>query len=101
MAFSESVKWAVKQRAHFRRCICQRSGVSIEVHHILPAEHGGPDTEDNAAPLCPTCHEEYGANPSKRKANREQRDFWYGICEKQYSYELGPFDRPAGLVERL
>lgn len=35
-------------------CLCKKAcGVMIEVHHI---EHGGPDTEDNAIPLCFECH---------------------------------------------
>lgn len=50
------------------------------MHHIAPQEDSGPDTEDNAAPLCPTCHEIYGANPTKRKFIREARDFWYETC---------------------
>lgn len=41
---------------------------------------GGADIDDNAAPLCPSCHETYGANPQKRKFIREARDNWYEIC---------------------
>lgn len=82
MAFSELVKLSVKRKAHFRCCICQAIGV--EVHHILPQAEGGPDTEDNAAPLCPTCHDTYGANPQKRKFIRETRDFWYDFCERRF-----------------
>lgn len=35
-------------------------------------------------PLCPSCHETYGANPQKRKFIREARDLWYEICEKRF-----------------
>ncbi|MEQ9455604.1 MAG: HNH endonuclease [Phycisphaeraceae bacterium] len=28
----------------------------LEVHHLVPLSEGGPDTVDNAAGLCPTCH---------------------------------------------
>jgi hypothetical protein len=56
----------------------------VEIHHILPQAEGGDDTEDNAAPLCPSCHETYGANPVKRRFIREARDLWYEICATRY-----------------
>ena len=65
MPFSEALKLSMKRRAHFSCCLCHTLGV--EVHHIVPRADGGSDDEDNAAPLCPTCHETYGANPIKRK----------------------------------
>lgn len=83
MAFAESLKLKIKQKAHFRCCLCRELGV--EVHHVTTQEEGGPDIESNAAPLCPTCHERYGANPTKRKFIREARDFWYDLCEKNSS----------------
>jgi len=82
MPFPESVKLAVKKRSHFRCCLCHIVGV--EVHHIISQEEDCADTEDNAAPLCPSCHEIYGANPQKRKFVREARDFWYELLERQH-----------------
>ncbi|MFL5759200.1 MAG: HNH endonuclease [Thermomicrobiales bacterium] len=92
MAFSEAVKLAVNRKAHFRCCICQRPSVSLEAHHIVPQADGGSDDQDNAAPLCPTCHEEYGANPEKRTAIRVQRDFWYEICKRRYAADPDKLD---------
>ena len=83
MAFSESLKKHVRQRAHYRCCLDQ--AVLVEVHHIVPQGEGGSDDEDNAAPLCASCHEKYGANPTKRKWIREARDWWYETCEKRYA----------------
>src|SRR2546428_12819990 len=83
MSFAENLKLKVKRRAHFACCLCHALGV--EVHHIIPQEEGGPDIEENAAPLCPSCHEAYGANPQKRKFIREARDLWYEICHKRYA----------------
>ncbi|MGQ4661472.1 HNH endonuclease [Lysobacter sp. F6437] len=83
MAFPESVTKEVKRKAHFQCCLCKAIGV--EIHHILPQAERGPDTAENAAPLCPSCHETYGANPTKRKFIREARDLWYEICEKRYA----------------
>lgn len=97
MAFSEDLKLKVKRKAHFSCCLCKVIGV--EVHHIIPEEETGPDTEDNAAPLCPSCHETYGANPQKRKFIREARDFWYEICEKRYISDLDKLDEIKRLLQ--
>lgn len=83
MAFPESVKRNVRRKAHFRCCLCQ--AVLVEVHHIVPQAEGGSDLEDNAAPLCASCHEIYGANPTKRRFIGEARDWWYDICAKRYA----------------
>ena len=81
MPFPESIKSIVRKKAHFRCCLCHE--LEVEVHHIIPQEENGTDTEENAAPLCPSCHETYGANPKKRKFIREARDLWYEICQKR------------------
>jgi len=83
MAFSEQLKLRVKRRSAFRCCRCHEIG--IEVHHIVPQGEGGPDTEDNAAPLCPNCHTWFGANPEKRKEIRQMREWWYEVCTTKYS----------------
>jgi hypothetical protein len=83
MAFSEATKLQVRRNSHFCCCLCKSAG--IEIHHILAQTEGGLDTEDNAAPLCPSCHEMYGANPTKRKYIREARNHWYEICAMRYS----------------
>lgn len=81
MAFSESLKKRIRDQAHLQCCICEQVG--IEIHHIIPQREGGPDTESNAAPLCPSCHEAYGDNPRKRNLIRERRDIWYKICSNR------------------
>jgi len=83
MAFSKALKLKVKRRAHFSCCLCHT--LFVEIHHIVPKAEGGADSEDNAAPLCPSCHENYGANPEKRQFIRENRDFWYGLCQQRYA----------------
>jgi len=96
MAFTEELKLSVKKKSHFCCCLCHAIGV--EIHHIIPQAENGPDTEDNAAPLCPSCHETYGANPVKRKFIRETRDFWYELCSKRYATDP---DALAGISEKL
>lgn len=78
MAFSESVKREAKLKAHYSCVICHKP--FVEVHHIIPQHEGGPDTLDNAAPLCGYCHKVYGGNPAMRKQIREMRDFWRDFC---------------------
>ena len=87
MPFLEPLKVMVRKRAHLRCCVCHSFGVDI--HHIVPQSEGGLDTADNAAPLCPSCHETYGANPQKRKLIREARDLWYEICAAPHESNLG------------
>ena len=93
MAFSESLKAKVRKRSMIRCCMCRALGV--EIHHIIPQEEGGEDTEENAAPLCPSCHETYGANPKKRKMIKEARDIWYDVCAEAFigSNELKEMSR--------
>jgi hypothetical protein len=83
MPFTEEQKLNTKKKSHFQCCLCH--GLGVEIHHIIPQADLGPDTEDNAAPLCPSCHETYGANPQKRKFIREARDFWYELCSRRYA----------------
>jgi len=69
-------------------CLCRKCWVA-DVHHIKPEAEGGPDTEDNAAPLCANCHDLYGGNPEKRRFIEQNRDFWYDFCEKASPPDFG------------
>jgi ribosomal protein L37E len=82
MPFPDSVRNEALKRAHFMCVACHAP--FVEVHHITPQSEGGPDTLDNAAPLCPGCHGIYGANPVYRKQIRQMRDNWYDVCEKRF-----------------
>jgi HNH endonuclease len=75
--------------------------MGVEVHHIIPQEEGGADTEENAAPLCPTCHDIWGGNPQKRKSIREMRDLWYEICEKRFATDPQRLDELKRLLENI
>ena len=89
MPFSLSLKQEIRKRALFHCCLCQNISLSLEIHHITPEAKNGPDTEANAAPLCPNCHRDYGDNPAKRSRIREMRDTWYKICENCVIGSLG------------
>jgi 5-methylcytosine-specific restriction endonuclease McrA len=82
MPFSENVKLQIRRMTGFQCCRCHVIGVDI--HHIIPQAQGGSDDIDNAAPLCPNCHDWFGANPEKRKHIREMRDWWYEVIEQMY-----------------
>ena len=85
MAFSEDIINKVKELADFRCCRCKH--ISFEVHHIIPQKDGGPDTLDNAAPLCPNCHTDFGDNLRKRKEITQMRDLWYKRVRKMYQQQ--------------
>jgi hypothetical protein len=80
MRFSDTIKQKVKERAHLRCCVCHKRFATC-VHHIVPEASAGPSTEDNAAPLCPACHFEYGNNPDMRSFIKQSRDVWYKLCD--------------------
>jgi len=82
MPFDEGIKKEVRAKSAFRCCRCQEIGV--EVHHIIPEEYDGPNTQDNAAPLCPNCHTFFGDNPKKCKEITQMRDWWYRKVEEQF-----------------
>ena len=82
MPFNEQIKKDVKKKAAFRCCRCHEIG--IEIHHMIPQAEGGLDDIDNAAPLCPNCHTNFGANPEKRKELRQMRDWWYEVVSEKY-----------------
>ena len=79
MAFSETTKIEAKRRANYRCVVCQQPWV--EVHHIIPEKDDGSDEIENAAPLCGSCHQQFGGNPDLRKQLREMRDHWWMRCE--------------------
>jgi len=81
MPFAETLKKEVREKSNFRCCICEQIQIDIEVHHIVPESDYGPDTFDNAAPLCPNCHSNLGNDPLKRNRIKEKRDLWYNRCD--------------------
>jgi hypothetical protein len=83
MGFSETIKLDVKRKAGFCCCICHK--FDVEIHHIEPESEGGDNSIQNAAPLCPSCHDQYGGNPQKRKLITQRRDWWYEKVEEKYS----------------
>jgi len=99
MAFSETVKKEVKEKTAFRCCRCQ--SISVQVHHIVPEGEGGPDTIENAAPLCPSCHDYFGANPTKRKEIKHMRDWWYQKVEQMYPNKYVTIEQIGEISSRL
>jgi transposase-like protein len=90
MVFNEQIKKEVRQKAAYQCCRCRSFGV--EVHHIIPEENNGPDTIENAAPLCPNCHNDFGNNQKKRKIIVEMRDWWYETVEQMFRGQPGLMD---------
>ena len=90
--FSRTTKETIRKRAWFACCICKKISLGLEIHHIVPQRNGGPNTEENAAPLCPSCHRSYGGNPDLQARIREMRDFWYDQCERLFAIEQDPVE---------
>ena len=82
MPFPELIRQRVKERAAFTCCWCRNPMNKVEVHHIVPSAQGGPDTEENAAPLCGSCHDLFGQNPALPKEIIGRRDYWYERCSR-------------------
>lgn len=97
MPFSETLKQKVKERANFTCCWCLDRDKTVDIHHIIPQADNGPDTEDNAAPLCASCHRLYGSNPELRKEMRQRRDAWYQKCSNKPEF-LWPIELDVPLL---
>ena len=97
MTFSKSVKEEVRKRAWFACCVCKKISLALEIHHLVPLSEGGPDTEDNAAPLCASCHRSFGGNQDLRSRVREMRDDWYEKCGRMFV----PKDSPADVFRSI
>lgn len=67
--------------ARFQCCYCL--GIEfLDIHHLKPKYENGPNTFNNAIPLCTNCHRKYGDNKQLRKYLKEKRDWWYEQCSK-------------------
>ena len=88
--FPQLTKKKVRSRAWFACCVCKKISMGLEIHHIQPKAEGGINTEDNAAPLCPSCHRSFGGNQELRSRIREMRDDWYKKCEVLFTKESRP-----------
>ena len=92
---------------HRRCCVCHRfCGVKIETDHIVTKADGGPDTIDNAIPVCFECHAEIHSyndkHPRGRKFRPEElrghKEQWLEICRNKpeifvsanRDYDVGP-----------
>jgi Fe2+ or Zn2+ uptake regulation protein len=100
MPFPQSVKDGVLRMAAFRCCRCEKIG-GVEVHHIIPEEFGGSDDIDNAAPLCPNCHTDFGDNPKKRKEITKLRDWWYQVAKAKYPTKVIGVEKLDEINEKI
>jgi hypothetical protein len=100
---------------HRRCCVCHRfCGVKIETDHIVTRADSGPDTIDNAIPVCFECHAEIHSyndkHPRGRKFRPEElrghREQWLDLCRTRpdifvsatRDYDVGPIQ---ALIDEL
>lgn len=90
MGFSQTIKQQAMISSARHCCVCHRyKGVKIEVHHIIQKADGGPNTFDNAIPLCFDCHSDAGhfndRHPKGTKFSKQElvkaRDTWYELIK--------------------
>ena len=90
MAFPDREATELLAACHRRCCICHRfCGVKMELDHMVPSADGGPDTIDNAIPVCFECHAEIHAyndrHPRGRKIKQDElrlhKEQWLELCK--------------------
>jgi hypothetical protein len=88
---------------HRRCCVCHRfCGVKIETDHIVTKADGGPDTMDNAIPVCFEYHAEIHSyndkHPRGRKFRPEGTAWSQRAMARDLSEQAGDFcERESGL----
>ena len=89
--FSDDIKLKAMVACGRRCCICHKfCGNNMEVHHIKAKADGGPDTFENAIPLCFDCHamvRQYDPKHPKgikfsEKELIQHRDNWYAAVKE-------------------
>jgi hypothetical protein len=98
MPFPTNEVEALLVACHRRCCVCHRfCGVKMETDHIVPAAEGGPDTIDNAIPVCFECHAEVHSyndkHPRGRKFRpdelRKHKNQWLTVCREKPEALIG------------
>jgi hypothetical protein len=91
MGFSPKVKEEALKRSARHCSVCHRyKGVKMEVHHLIQEADGGPNTLENAIPLCFDCHSDAGhfnnRHPKGSKLSipglTKSRDSWYNFVSE-------------------
>ena len=66
------VKYGVLYRDNFTCQHCSKTGVKLDVHHIIPLRLNGSDNASNLITLCRPCHgkEESKLRPKRKKGSK-------------------------------
>lgn len=91
MGFSPAIQQKVLNDSARHCCVCHRyKGIKMEVHHLRQEADGGPNTYENAIPLCFDCHSDAGHYNDKHPKGIKfsipelikARDNWYEFVRK-------------------
>lgn len=109
MPFPVTVREDALVRASRCCCVCHTfGGRNIVAHHIIQEADGGPNTIDNAIPLCPMCHMEAGhynkRHPLGTKYSptelRRHRDKWFSVCQAEATISASLRDQTSAFPPR-
>jgi hypothetical protein len=98
MGFSPEIKQKVLVASARHCCVCHRyKGIKMEVHHLIQEADGGPNTFENAIPLCFDCHSDAG-----HYNDRHPKGTKFSISELTYARDAWyEFVRNNSLTEKL
>lgn len=91
MGFSQEIKEQVMIATARHCCVCHSyKGINLEVHHLIQEANGGPNTFENAIPLCFDCHANAGHYNNKHPKGTKfsiseltkARENWYDFVKK-------------------
>jgi len=68
--------------AMHRCCLCPEHHDITHVHHVVPINEGGPDTEENLMVVCPTCHDKIHRIRGRYTTEqlRMYKERWVQLC---------------------
>ena len=75
--------------AMHRCCLCPQHEDITDIHHIVPINEKGPNTEENLMVVCPTCHAKIHRIRGRYQPEqlRMYKERWVNLCAKGLTLE--------------
>lgn len=91
--FTRGTKKQIKKEQKHKCGYCGQANCFLEVHHIIPVNHGGTRDRDNGVALCVICHQYFD-----NLALHEHRYFHEVVLEEGKEYVLPQAQEPRSKV---